>query len=115
MGESSRNGDIEAGLVAFYEFDGDFKDSLSDAVGIAEAQTSGTAPSIKADKTLGSQVASVNFGNDAASSSNYVKLENPLKGNTTGGATISMLVKRFKQACWHLMAGKFQILLIGKD
>ncbi|MBQ9140919.1 MAG: family 43 glycosylhydrolase, partial [Lachnospiraceae bacterium] len=105
MGESSRTGDIEKGLVAFFEFEGDFKDSLSDNVGVAEAQASGTAPSIKADSTINSQVVSVNFGYDGASSSNYVKINNPLKGSTTGAATVSMMVKRGDADVWDALWG----------
>ena len=105
MGLSSRNGDINTGLVAKYEFEGDFADSLSDTVGTATAQASGTAPSIKTDKDLGSQVAQVNFGYDGASSSNYVEIPNPLKGSETGAATISMQVKRSDSDVWDALWG----------
>lgn len=95
VGNSSRQGDTETGKVALFEFEGNYADSLSTGItGVAEAQSSGTLPIIKTDKTLGSQVAEINFGYDSASSSNYVKFTNPLKGSTTGEATVSMAVKR---------------------
>ena len=93
-GKDKRVGDITTNLISKFEFEGDYKDTESELEGVAQTQASGTAPSIKADNDLNSQVAQLNFGFDGASSSNYVKFTNPLKGSATRQATIAFQVKR---------------------
>lgn len=104
-GAAKRTGDVETGLVSKFAFEGDFADSVSDIVGEAQTQSAGTVPTIKTDSDLNSQVAQLNFGYDGASSSNYVAFVNPLKGNTTGEATISLQVKRSDTDVWDALWG----------
>jgi len=109
MGTESRTSDITTGLVAKFEFEDGFKDSLSEAVGETGTPGSGTLPSIKKDIDLNSSVVQVNFGFNNAETgvdtSNYVKFTNPLKGSTTNAATISMMVKRTDSDVWDALWG----------
>ena len=105
VGSANRTADTSAGRVSYFTFEEDFSDTLTDIVGAAEAQASGTIPSIKNDTTLNSKVVQLNFGYDGASTSNYVTFTNPLKGNTTGEATISLLVNRNDTDVWDAIWG----------
>ncbi|MGN0297749.1 MAG: lipocalin-like domain-containing protein, partial [Lachnospiraceae bacterium] len=105
MGINSHNGDTETGKVALFEFEDSYVDSINSIEGSVVTQENATAPSIKTDSAVHSKVVQINFGYNDAGTSNYISIPNPLKGNTTNEATISLLVKRGDTDVWDALWG----------
>ncbi|MCX4327977.1 MAG: YDG domain-containing protein [Lachnospiraceae bacterium] len=94
--------DIETGLAADYDFEGDgFLNKANNIQrGTAMALSAGTKPSIEYNSEHGSKVLHQYFGFPAGNSTSYVQFPNPLKGKDINGATVSLWVNRTNDDVW---------------
>lgn len=92
--------DISTGLVAYYNFDNNLINQYNtSSVGTANAQASGTKPTYDSDSEHGT-VLHQYFGYNDASSISYTTFDNPLKGQSLTGATVSAWIKRLDTDAW---------------
>ena len=96
------NADIETGLVANYDFEGDgFLNKVNNSQhGTAMALSAGTKPSIEYNNEQGSKILHQYFGFPDGNSTSYVQFPNPLKGESIDGATVSLWVNRIDSDVW---------------
>lgn len=92
--------DYKSGIVAYYDMNSNLINRYNtSSVGEAAAMSSGTKPSYYNDATR-NVVLHQYFGYPDASSTSYTKFDNPLKGQTLKGATLSMWLKREDTNVW---------------
>ena len=102
--EPTVEGDINTGVIAYYNFDGSTISNSYDATQIASLLKNGNniAPSTQSDANRNSNVIHTNFG--AANNESYVRFDNPLYNQTlTEGATVAFWVNSAEQNLWDAL------------
>ncbi len=97
--------DTQTGLVASYDYNDGITNSVDDSQsGTATALSAGTAPTTEYNKERLSNVLHQYFGYSSTDenvyTTSYVVYDNPLKGKTLSGATVSLWVNRENTDVW---------------
>ena len=96
--------DIESGLEAKYTFENGFRNEIDNSqVGEAKSLVSGTKPTIEYDAERAGNVLNQYFGFESAATTSYTEFDNPLRGKSLAGATVSFWVNRQNDDPWDAL------------